>query len=99
MGTWRPRRTAAQANADHAHAQESLDRAVSLLRRYQRSGVTVVEVTDVLRVLGADPETDPPPMSRYLPPGSDPLTGAMWAGPPGSAPPGLARRQECPIGP
>jgi hypothetical protein len=75
VGTWRPRRATAQAPADHVHAQESLDRATAMLRRYQRSGVTVVEVADVLRVLGADPETDPPPMAQYLEPGTDPLTG------------------------
>lgn len=71
---------------EDARAGERLARAVAVLRRYQRAGADVVPVADVLEMLGAGPETtvpEAPPRN----PGTDPLTGAMWAGAPGTAPP------------
>ena len=56
-------------------SREVLDRAVTELRRCQREGITTVHVAEVLGLLGADPETGPPPMAQYLDPGADPLTG------------------------
>lgn len=72
---------------DDPRAGERLDRAVAVLRRYQRAGADVVPVADMLEMLGAGPETVPVPQASSRDPGADPLTGAMWAGPPGSAPP------------
>jgi hypothetical protein len=56
-------------------SREVLDRAVAELRRCQREGITAVHVAEVLGLLGADPETGPPPMAQYLDPQADPLTG------------------------
>lgn len=69
-------------------AQKTLDRAAAMLLGYRRNGLTTVSIEDVLELLGTDPDTVPeqrrePPRD----PRADPLTGAMWAGPPGSAPP------------
>jgi hypothetical protein len=73
---------------DDAPARVALDRAVAVLRSCQRSGLTAVPVTDVLEMLGAGPGAVPPPGAAPRAPGTDPLTGTRWAGPPGSAPPG-----------
>lgn len=60
-----------------------------MLRQYQRNGLTMVAIEDVLTLLGTDPDTAPPPPKEPpRDPRADPLTGAMWAGPPGSMPPG-----------
>ena len=56
-------------------AQQSLDRAVAVLRGYQRAGTEMVSVADVLDLLGAQPETVAAPMGQYPEPGTDPLTG------------------------
>ena len=71
----------------HDGSREVLDRAVAELRRCQREGITTVHVAEVLGLLGADAEAGPPPMAQYLDPQADAMTGARWAGPPGSAPP------------
>jgi len=56
-------------------AQHSLDRAVTILRGYQRAGAEAVNVDDVLRLLGAEAEEGPAPLAEYLDPDADPLTG------------------------
>lgn len=58
-----------------------------MLQAYRRNGLTVVAIEDVLTLLGTDPDSAPEPQGTPRAPGADPLTGAMWAGPPGSAPP------------
>ena len=60
-----------------------------MLLSYRRNGLTTVSIEDVLTLLGT--ATDPAEVPREPPPRDplvDGLTGAMWAGPPGSAPPG-----------
>jgi hypothetical protein len=57
-------------------AAVALDRAVALLRGYQRAGATEVPVADVLEMLGAGPETVAPP-EKTLDPRADPLTGCL----------------------
>lgn len=59
-----------------------------MLRQYQASGLTMVAIEDVLSLLGTAPEAETQPARPARDPRADPLTGAMWAGPPGSAPPG-----------
>jgi hypothetical protein len=59
---------------------------MGMLRAYQRQGLTAVPVEDVLDLLGAGPEV-PPPQAQPHNPRVDKLTGALWAGPPGSLPP------------
>lgn len=70
-----------------ARARKALDRATATLQHYQRSGLTVVAIEDVLSLLG-----DPPQQAAIREPArdprADPLTGALWAGAPGSLPPG-----------
>jgi hypothetical protein len=68
-------------------AREVLDRAVGLLRRYERAGATALPVADVLEMLGAGPDEAAPAQAPSRDPRADPLTGARWAGPPGSTPP------------
>ena len=67
------------------------ERTIGMLRAYQRGGQATVAIEDVLDLLGQDPETAPrQPEARRAQardPREDPLTGAMWAGPPGSSPP------------
>jgi hypothetical protein len=81
------RRRAAAAGEDESHARVTVERAVTVLKSCQRNGITMVQVADVLSMLGGGPEpvpvTDAP-----LDPLADAMTGAKWAGPPGSAPPG-----------
>jgi hypothetical protein len=72
---------------DGAQALKAVERTVAILRSYQRAGAVEVPVADVLEMLGAGPETVPVPQVP-LDPAADPMTGAKWAGPPGSAPPG-----------
>jgi hypothetical protein len=72
---------------EDARAGERLERAVAVLKRYQRAGADVVPVADVLEMLGAGPETVPEPEMPSRDPRADPLTGARWAGAPGTAPP------------
>lgn len=72
---------------DDAKARETLDRAVGILRGYERAGAREVPVADVLELLGAAPQ-DPVPQARARDPLADPMTGARWAGAPGSSPPG-----------
>lgn len=69
-------------------AQRALDRAEAVLQSYRRNGLTVVSIEDVLDLLGSEPS--PPAAPRTVPadPRADPLTGALWPGPPGSRPPG-----------
>ena len=73
-------------------AEAALERAVTVLRNYQRAGLAVIPVGDVLRLLDTAPRDDPAPQEppQQQPPRdptADPLTGARWAGPPGSKPP------------
>lgn len=56
-------------------ARQVIDRAVSALRQRQRAGGTEVAVADVLAMLGADPDTSPPPLARARDPLADPITG------------------------
>jgi hypothetical protein len=74
-------------------ALRRLDRAVAMLEHYQRSGLTVVAIEDVLGLLGSDPASSAGTgrdRRTGVPrdPRADPHTGALWAGPPGSLPPG-----------
>ncbi len=80
------RRSRPAAPADETRAQRALDRATGMLRRYQASGLTMVAIEDVLELLGTGPGT-PPARQQAPDPRADPLTGAMWAGPPGTSPP------------
>jgi hypothetical protein len=82
VGTWKRR---GSEREDGARAREVLGRAVTALREAERNGTTSVPVAEMLRLLGAYPEAVPVPPRD---PEADPLTGARWAGPPGSAPPG-----------
>ena len=66
-------------------AQRRLERAVLMLEQYRRNGLTTVSIEDVLVMLGTDPGPEPARVSRD--PRADPLTGALWAGPPGTMPP------------
>jgi hypothetical protein len=81
---WR-RRAAQEAEAK---AQKALDRAVAVMQMYRRSGMDTVSIEDVLALLGAEPDAVPERPEPVRVPGADPLTGALWAGPPGSSPPG-----------
>jgi hypothetical protein len=67
-------------------ARDILDQAVAELLRCQREGTGAVYVTDVLALLGAGP-APPPPQAPPRDPQADPMTGAMWAGAPGTLPP------------
>lgn len=70
-------------------SHQQLERTAGMLRAYQRGGQEAVAIEDVLDLLGQDPEA--PPEARQAQPRhplDDPLTGARWAGAPGSAPPG-----------
>lgn len=82
------RRRRAAPQEDEAQARKSLERATAMLRQYVRSGLTMVAIEDVLTLLGAEPDSAPVPEEPPRDPRADPLTGAMWAGPPGSTPPG-----------
>jgi hypothetical protein len=73
--------------AQDDEARQALDRAVAIMRSYQRADAAEVPVADVLELLGAGPGTVPRP-EKTLDPHADPMTGAKWAGPPGSSPPG-----------
>jgi hypothetical protein len=61
-----------------------------MLRQYARNGLTMVAIEDVLQLLGTGEPAAPSPPLKEPPrdPLDDPLTGARWAGPPGSMPPG-----------
>ena len=87
MSTFR-RRIAAPQEAE-TRAQRALDRAAAMLKAYAADGMTMISIEEVQELLGQDPDYAPP--VRPVPPRdprADPLTGALWAGPPGSAPPG-----------
>lgn len=74
--------------ADGESAREALARAVAVLRQDQRHGIAQVPVADMLRLLGAAEEDVTAPRPPARDPLADPITGTMWAGAPGSAPPG-----------
>jgi len=61
-------------------ARETLDRAVGLLRRYERAGAAELPVAVVLEMLGAGPEAG---TRETVPrdPRADPLTGCLPATP------------------
>jgi hypothetical protein len=73
------RRRSPDQDQGEARARAILGRAVAELDRRDRSGITVIPVRDVLALLGAAP----PPRDPH----ADPITGARWAGAPGSSPP------------
>jgi hypothetical protein len=80
------RRRPAQQDGE-TQARRRLDRAVAMLEHYQRNGLTVVSIEDMLGMLGTDPaQREPRPTPSD--PRADPLTGALWPGPPGTVPPG-----------
>ena len=60
-----------------------------MLKAYQKSGMSMISIEDVLDLLGQDPAAPETAKARPRDPREDPLTGALWAGPPGSAPPAL----------
>ena len=78
----------ATATGDDSRARETVERATAVLRSCQRNGITMIQVADVLSMLGAGTETAPVPEVPPRDPLADAMTGAKWAGPPGSAPPG-----------
>ena len=84
MTAWRRRAAPQQAEA---RAQRALDRAVTTLQSYHRDGLTMVSIEDVLTLLGTAPDSVPVLREPPRDPRADPLTGALWAGPAGSAPP------------
>ena len=84
MSTFRRRAVPQEAEA---RAQKALDRAAAMLKQYHRNGLTMISIEDVLELLGTDPDTVPEPREPPRDPRADPLTGIMWAGPPGSTPP------------
>lgn len=71
---------------EETQARRTLERATAALHHYQCSGLTVVAIEDVLSLLGDAPQPAVPEPARD--PRADPLTGALWAGAPGSLPPG-----------
>jgi hypothetical protein len=77
-----------KAAAGEAKARQALGRAAAALRRYQRRGIPSLTAGEALELPGAGPETVPVPAMTPRDPLADPLTGAKWAGPPGSSPPG-----------
>jgi len=68
-----------------SHAQ--LERTAGMLRAYQRQGQQAVAIEDVLDLLGQDPAQPAARQAQPRDPREDPLTGALWAGPPGTSPP------------
>lgn len=65
---------------------------MAILRAYQRGGQSMMSAEDLLDLLGQDPDAPAgAPKAAAADPLDDPLTGARWAGPPGSAPPGVRR--------
>jgi hypothetical protein len=83
-GSWRKR---AVPQEREARARRALDRTAAMLQAYRRNGLTMVAIEDVLTMLGTDPDAASP-RQPLRDPRADPLTGAMWAGPPGTLPPG-----------
>lgn len=77
-------RQATAADEADSRAREAVERVTAVLRSCQRSGITMVQVTDVLSMLGAGPGATERLLRNPL---ADPMTGAKWAGPPGSTPP------------
>ena len=70
-----------------ARAIKVVERTAGMLRAYKAGGIHTVTVEDVLTLLGEDPDTaPPPPQSTPADPLDDPVTGARWAGPPGTGP-------------
>lgn len=69
------------ARAPDDGARETLDRAVGLLRRYERAGAAELPVADVLEMLGAAPEEGVPAQVPSRDPRADPLTGCLPAVP------------------
>lgn len=67
-----------------------LERTAGMLRAYQKGGQDTVSIEDVLDLLGQDPETaQQAAKAQPRHPLDDPLTGARWAGAPGTSPAGL----------
>jgi hypothetical protein len=81
------RRQRAVPQEREARAQRALDRTAAMLKAYRGNGLTVISIEDVLTLLGSDPDTVPERREGPRDPRTDPLTGALWAGPPGSMPP------------
>ena len=60
---------------------------MTILRAWQRGGQATISTEDMLDLLGQDPDTPPgAPKAAARDPLDDPLTGARWAGPPGTGP-------------
>ena len=68
-------------------ARKALERAVLMLQQYRRNGLTMVSIEDVLTLLGTDPAAPAAAPAAPRDPLVDELTGARWAGPPGTSPP------------
>jgi hypothetical protein len=71
-----------------SHQQK--ERATGMLRSYRLGGQNTVAIEEVLDLLGQDPAAQGE--ARKAPPRDplvDELTGARWAGPPGTSPPPL----------
>ena len=69
------------AKAPDDRARETLDRAVGLLRRYERAGAEALPVSVVLEMLGAGTEVGTSERAPARDPRADPLTGCLPAGP------------------
>lgn len=82
------RKRAPDPDPDETRARKALERAVAMLGQCQRNGLTMVAIEDVLTLLGGEPERAAEAQEPPRDPRADALTGALWAGPPGSSPPG-----------
>jgi hypothetical protein len=64
--------------APRDESRETIDRAVVMLRRFQRAGERDLPIADVLVLLGAAPEPEPGPVPARDPL-ADPITGCRSA--------------------
>jgi len=88
MSSFRSRFWAGPDPEDETRTRATVERVTAVLKSCQRNGVTMIQVADVLAMLGAEPGTVPVTDVPLPDPLADAMTGAKWAGPPGSAPPG-----------
>ena len=63
------------AEQQEASAQAALERAIGALRKYQRAGLVMIPVGDVLRLLDTAPRDDPAPQQE--PPPRRPVTRTL----------------------
>jgi hypothetical protein len=73
--------------ADAARLRQVIGRTEAVLEDRARRGETHVLIEEVRDLLGIRPPGAPPVPPPPADPLVDPMTGARWAGPPGSSPP------------